>query len=716
MAAPELAGPAMVAHGVASMMKNARAVKDLATTGSANPDQLEAFFSGGAEATGGAATTRAAVTSPEPTATGNLVRAANRTLIKGEPPQWKVPEAEKALVQATQPGVNIPRAPQTIPKAGARIQRMMQDGELSRADGSPITEIKSTSDLLEAIRPAKKGVLAAIKQRFGTSGELQTDTSGVADAMEKSISRRTGKQFPSSAAAIRQRASTYREPMTLDQVEDAIQDANNDLRNFYKRSGPTDSPISPDIAATQAEVKALRDLLDEKVEALNGKGVKDLKSEYGALRDLERATAKQHAVATRTKEGGLWEGLAWLHAAGDLISGDVLGATRAGGMLTVGRMLKTLRDPNFLIEQSFHGPKAFAPADAFEPAPGPNIRALLPENAGPRGTNDPTAGERAPYTPWASEKPEAIPQPRSSVDRGAPSIRVNRNPWGATEKAGQPNAPGEAITVHPNPSLRFSPETGPNAPPIDVEHFDRFEPGLSNKNPLRSSGRTIITPRPAVEDISGPRELNAGPQQNTRMLMGAARKALPPVNPRNASGAIEAGASDPPEFFNEPTETAGKTPAETSAKLSPGTQATEIRRLQNRERELIDQSSRSRNWVNGQKLIKQARAVNERWNAMKNTGAAPSDELVKKAFSMATKTEKAAAGSLEVYKKLPPEIKEAVDAQAKEIPHMPQVLREGRLRELESYGEKGSLLKEKLAREAMKQENQRGNQREPGED
>lgn len=289
-----------------------------------------------------------------------------------------LPEAPKAIVQATQPGVNIPRAPETLPKAGARIQQMLKSGQLERPDGTPIERIASTGDLLDAIQSAKKNVWSAIEQRKGKTGGFEADTSKVADAMEKSVSKRTAAQYPGQADAIQRRAATYRGNMSLSDIEEAIQDANNDLRNFYKRAAVNDAPVSPEIAATQAEVKALRDLLDERVEALNGKGVKDLKQEYGNLRDLERATAKQHAVATRTKGAGLWEGLAALHAAGDLLSGNMLGAAKAAGVMSVGRMLKSMRNPDFLIEQSFHGPKAFRPAAAFERAPGVQIRGALP--------------------------------------------------------------------------------------------------------------------------------------------------------------------------------------------------------------------------------------------------------------------------------------------------------------------------------------------------
>lgn len=60
--------------------------------------------------------------------------------------------------------------------------------------------------------------------------------------------------------------------------------------------------------------------------------------------------------------------------------------------------------------------------------------------------------------------------------------------------------------------------------------------------------------------------------------------------------------------------------------------------------------------------------------------------------------------SLATYNSLPKEIRQAIDAQASELKHMPQALREGREQQLVQFGSKGTLLKERLAREAARDE------------
>jgi hypothetical protein len=60
--------------------------------------------------------------------------------------------------------------------------------------------------------------------------------------------------------------------------------------------------------------------------------------------------------------------------------------------------------------------------------------------------------------------------------------------------------------------------------------------------------------------------------------------------------------------------------------------------------------------------------------------------------------------SLATYNSLPEEIRQAVDAQVTGLQHMPQALREGREQQLQQFGGKGTMLKERLAREAARDE------------
>jgi hypothetical protein len=62
------------------------------------------------------------------------------------------------------------------------------------------------------------------------------------------------------------------------------------------------------------------------------------------------------------------------------------------------------------------------------------------------------------------------------------------------------------------------------------------------------------------------------------------------------------------------------------------------------------------------------------------------------------------AESLSTYYKLSQEARDYIDSQVQGLREMPQILREARERELQQYGPKGTMLKERLAREVAKQE------------
>jgi hypothetical protein len=397
---PEYAGPYLLGQGlkegIGHGIKAARSTTMVGPTPMVDPDELQESLSGLSEAAGGGASIADTLDGGlGNTATGRVVKRAGNSLQSAmENVGLSVPEAPKALAQAIQPGVSIPNAAESIDIAGPRLQQVRQ------ATGM---EFKSPADLLEGVQHAKQYVYDAIEQRLGPVDQLQADTSPVANAMENSIAGRTARQYPDLAQAIRERADTYRQPMALREIEDSIQAANNDLRNLYKRPGMTDSPISAETTATEAEVRSLRSLLDQKVQDLSGAGVADLKREYGALRDVERAAARQNAVATRQKGATLWEGLAGLRAAGDFVSGNALGAAKGAATIAMGRWLSKLRDPNYLIDQAFQGSKAFEPAAAIRSAPGPKISGLLPPGptelplGEPGGESGPMPGQgRAP--------------------------------------------------------------------------------------------------------------------------------------------------------------------------------------------------------------------------------------------------------------------------------------------------------------------------------
>lgn len=488
------------------------------------------------------------------------------------------PESPVALRQAIQPSVNIPRAGESIEIAGPRMQQLKNSGLVLDAEGNPLHEIKSNADVLQAVKAGKKYVYDAIDQRVGSVDQLQADTGGVADAMVKSISKRTREQFPALAARIEARAETYRGLKSFRDIENAIQDANDDLKNYYKHGSPSDSPVTTEIATTLAEVKTLRNLLDEKMETLTGSGVKDLKREYGALRDVERAAAKQNLVSLRQKGLPLYQGLAALWAAGDFASGNIISGAKGIGMMAMGKRLSQVRSPEWLVDQAFQGGKAFKAAPEIAPPPGPKIAGLIgpgdpnvpaagsvglaPNERGPEGKGGPSTAPapiEVPANPRNLEQPEKISGIQSNEPSRAsqgfrpPVMERPPTPPAPPEPAppvkarelGEPKAPPNAagatdkVAAEPSTGGTMRPTVEPAAPLTADQKL--LPPGKAEAAPMKRGGGQGKGTAPAMKRES----LTSEQKNRAEDLEKLAKTSANPVERRNAQRILDTVYSGP---------------------------------------------------------------------------------------------------------------------------------------------------------------------------
>lgn len=354
------------------------------------------------------------------------------------------PTAEKAMHQAIQPSVTIPRATESVRLAGPELQRVRQ------ARGVEIRDTGVKGEALEAhaenIIEAKRALWQEYEQRLQPFEGFYEKAHRVGRAMRDAVDQRTRRQYPAAAKAIDQRAGTYNRAMSLREIEDAIQSANNELANWYKRSAADPGTVSPNIAASKAEVAALRKLLDEKLQSLTGASTREFKQLYGALRDVEKATARQIFVQARQKGASLYEALGALAAVGDVLSGGA-GAIKGMARFALGRRLAQLRNPDYLIEQAYHGKNAF-PTGAARPSYTP-----------------PVGGQ---WMPPAPAPPAAPPGAAGAVVR--PIAGQARQPRAALPPAQPPQlGPGRVIPAGPvrsTPPRPIPPREA--APPVDV--------------------------------------------------------------------------------------------------------------------------------------------------------------------------------------------------------------------------------------------------------
>jgi hypothetical protein len=214
------------------------------------------------------------------------------------------------------------------------IKTAMPDLKAAEADvGRPV---QGVDDALAAVNLAKKKVwgeyqaqLAAANAQGPAQGHLVTgfdpsiDGNQIADAMMQSIDKRQATLDPGLTDRVKARADTYRRPMTLDEAEDFLQSANNDLNSYYAKNkvGKRVAQGDPETAQTVAEADALRDNLYSKITELTGEDPTDPKSRYGALSNVENELLRRKNVAARQQPLSLQEQIAGPAAAGKIVGG-----------------------------------------------------------------------------------------------------------------------------------------------------------------------------------------------------------------------------------------------------------------------------------------------------------------------------------------------------------------------------------------------------------
>lgn len=266
-------------------------------------------------------------------ATGAVGKFAQRLGIQDGPPEDLLTRAIKPRSNNT--GWNLD------------IRKAIPDLKSSEEDmGHPI---QSADDVVEAASLAKKKVWseysARLKQAgqrtnaevpesmasetpFAGAGGATIDGNKIADAMVSSIDARTKLQNPALVQKIESVAGTYRRPMSLDEAEDFLQSANNDLHSYYAKNkvGQQVAARDPEVGHVVAEAGALRNELYSKIDEATGPGAADLKRRYGALTNVQDEAMRRSNVAARQNPQSLAEQLSMARAYGKIAVGVLRGS------------------------------------------------------------------------------------------------------------------------------------------------------------------------------------------------------------------------------------------------------------------------------------------------------------------------------------------------------------------------------------------------------
>ena len=361
---------ALVAHGGYGVAKNARQAL------AGNPDAAERALLSGSEMVGGLA------------GTAGQVRAGARLVqnLKGGTAE-QAPGGPGRIAQTL--GISDPPPNELLTKAikptsantgwNSAIAKAAPDMKAAEADlGHPITGV---DDALNAASVAKKALWQqyATKLKSASTGFAGEETGAVidgnevADAMMKSIDKRTALQDPGLVERITKVADTYRRLIPVEEAEDFLQSANNDLHAYYAKNkvGRQVAAKDPATGHIVAEADQLRDSLYSKLDDMTGPGAAELKGRYGALSNVEAELLRRKNVSARQQPESLAEQISMARAYGKIAVGAARmspGSLLEGAQsLYAAKWLKARGTTDAMISRAF---KALGPQSApTTPAP-----------------------------------------------------------------------------------------------------------------------------------------------------------------------------------------------------------------------------------------------------------------------------------------------------------------------------------------------------------
>jgi hypothetical protein len=298
-------------------------------------------------------------------------------------------------------------------------------------------------DALDATTQAKKDVWKEYQQSYRDPNvDEAVNTTPVADAIRKTVTKRQTEQNPGLVDQINKIADTYDDRnLSVGDIEDRVRELNNETAaiearyNMQKRIAKADPANAPIFA----ERDTLRQLMLDKMDELSGEGAAELRKKYGALNSVEDAISRRIPVAERQNPMGLAKILSRGMAYGKMAGGIL---TLNPGLLAEGyvqnlihKNAEKLNNPDWLTQQALRKTQAAGPAPApvervdgeyiTEPAPKQlegGQQALPPgQYDQPGGAMEPLLAPRQPQLPWGPraarpayqlpEKAGAIPLP-----------------------------------------------------------------------------------------------------------------------------------------------------------------------------------------------------------------------------------------------------------------------------------------------------------------
>lgn len=202
-----------------------------------------------------------------------------------------------------------------------------------------------------AISHQKSNVYKEITNKLEATGNTGLDTTRIVDAMTEIIENPV---YANETAIVNRARESLQKYLTTDytpsQIEELIQLENDRLQAFYRGAGTQADAIVSAIVANN-----LRDMLDEAVDSATGSGIKELKSQYGNLKAIERDVVHRALHNAQAREAGLVD-MFGIRTIGDVAAGAAgdLGALKRGAAQIAGEsFIKALNDRDAMVNRMF---------------------------------------------------------------------------------------------------------------------------------------------------------------------------------------------------------------------------------------------------------------------------------------------------------------------------------------------------------------------------
>lgn len=346
-----------------------------------------------------------------------------------------------------------------------------------------IDDLLGTEQQPGAIRMAKRNLIGQYNQMLNSQGQIgkQIDLSPVADAMDRSVSRKTRLENPQVAKNISLIANRYRQMFPIEHVDDLLHDANAELNSYYLKNPVAQrvaAATNPDTAMLDAQVKQMRNALYGALDDPGqGAAAREIMRRYGTLTELEDAMYRRRNVALRQAPLDLSQNISRWESVGDMARAAAKFATGQVGSgaadlmsgiakRNVAKWLSEQQATDALIKRGFAN-------HAGKPMP-----IQMPPAVTPAGLLGP-----------ASIQMPGVPNPSGPVP-GGPYMGRGMSPNIGTRTLGpgprvtsMPGVPDQSGSIPggPYPGRGMSPQAGNRTlPPASMHQSGGFATGTTN--------------------------------------------------------------------------------------------------------------------------------------------------------------------------------------------------------------------------------------------